>query len=126
MSRRAFQRLGTVLFAVLCLLHSQLAMAAYVCPQAGEAAAMAGMAADEPCTGMDAVQPQLCQQRCAGAAQYVEAVKLPAASLPIILQVVVRPLAPDAVGGAVLVPARQPELRPPPDPLFLSTLRLRV
>ena len=123
MARRSVHRLTTTFFVVLSLLFSQLALASYVCPGQGDAEAMA---AGEPCEGMDQAQPTLCHQHSAGTVQSFEAMKLPAASLPVIVQVLELPLVLD-VGEAVALPmAATPEARPPPDPLFLSTLRLRV
>ena len=127
MHRRLIPRLTTTLFVVLSMLFSQLALANYVCPGQADAAAMAEMmAAGEPCEGMDQAQPVLCHQHSAGAAQSFEAVKLPVASLPMVVQVLVLPLVLQAVETEVLPAASAPEARPPPDPLFLSTLRLRV
>lgn len=127
MPRRRRNRLLTTFCVVLSLLFSQLALASYVCPAEADAAAMAAMmAAGEPCGGMDQAQPVLCHQHSAGAAQSVEAVKVPALSLPAIVQVlVVPPLLQTAESTAVPVAADK-QARPPPDPLFLSTLRLRV
>jgi len=127
MLRRHLHRLTTTFFVVLSLLFSQLALANYVCPGQVDAAAMAEMmAAGEPCEGMDQAQPVLCHQHSAGAAQSFEAVKLPAASVPMVVQVLVLPLVLDAVEAETLPAASAPEARPPPDPIFLSTLRLRV
>lgn len=128
MSRRPIHRLTTAFFVVVSLLFSQLALANYVCPGATNAMVMAQMtAAGVPCEGMDQAQPTLCHQHCAGAAQSFEAVKVPVPSLPAIVQVLVVPLVLDAA-EAVDVPmaAATSEVHPPPDPLFLSTLRLRV
>lgn len=127
MRRRPLQRLTTAFFVVLSLLLSQLALANYVCPgQSDPEAMVAMMAAGQPCEGMDQAQPTLCHQHSAGTAQSFEAVKLPAASQPIVVQVLELPLVLDA-GEAVALPmAAAAEARPPPDPLFLSTLRLRV
>jgi len=61
-----------------------------------------------------------------GTAQSFEAVKLPAASQPAIVQVLVLPLALDADESSAVPRAASAEARPPPDPIFLSTLRLRV
>jgi hypothetical protein len=120
-------RLTTAFFVVLSLLFSQLALANYVCPGEAEAAAMAEMmASGEPCEGMDEAQPALCFQHAAGAAQSFEAVKVPAPSLPMVVQVLVLPLVLDTMQASALPEALAPETRPPPDPLFLSTLRLRV
>ena len=127
MARRPLYRLTTTFFVVLSLLFSQLALANYVCPGQTDAAGMAElMTAGKPCDGMDRSQPLLCHQHSAGAAQSFEAVKLPAASLPMIVQVLVMPLVLQAVEAEALPKATAPEARPPPDPLFLSTLRLRV
>src|SRR5690348_2042419 len=111
----------------MSLLVSQLALASYACPAQADTDAMAQrMAAGQPCEGMDTAQPALCHQHSAGAAQSFEAVKLPAPSLPALIHVVVLPLLADPTATAPLPLARQPQARPPPDPLFLSTLRLRV
>lgn len=127
MLRRSIHRLTTTLFVVLSLLFSQLALANYVCPGQADTAAMAEMmASGEPCEGMDQAQPVLCHQHSAGAAQSFEAVKLPAASVPMVVQVLVLPLLPDAVEAEAFSATSSPEARPPSDPVFLSTLRLRV
>ena len=127
MFRRSAHRLRTTIFLVLSLMFSQLALASYVCPGQADVAAMAEMmAAGHPCEGMDPAQPVLCHQHSAGAAQSFEAAKLPVAALPMIVQVLVLPLVLQAVEAEVLPAASAPEARPPPDPLFLSTLRLRV
>ena len=127
MSRRSLHRLTTTFFVVLSLLFSQLALANYVCPGQANAAAVAQMvAAGEPCEGMDQVQPVLCHQHSAGAAQSFEAVKLPAASVPMVVQVLVLPILLDAVLAEALPATSSSEAHPPPDPVFLSTLRLRV
>jgi len=127
MTRRSHTRLTIAFFAMLALLFSQLAMASYVCPQqrgAGEMAAQ--MAAGIPCDGMDADQPALCHQQAADPGQSFEAVKLPAATLPMVIQVLELPLVLDAAQARMLPGAATVEAQPPPDPLFLSTLRLRV
>lgn len=111
---------------VLSLLFSQLALATYVCPQQADAAAMAEMmASGMPCEGMDMEQPALCAEHSAAAAQSFEAVKLPTLSAPVIVQVLVLPMVLDAAEAARL-PRAVPQAHPPPEPLFLSTLRLRV
>lgn len=130
MVRRPFHRLTTTLFVVLSLLFSQLALASYTCPgqpdMANGANMAAMMAADEPCEGMDQVQPTLCHQHCAGAAQSFEPIKLPTASHPAVVQVLVLPPQQDAAESVAAPTAATPDARPPPDPLFLATLRLRV
>lgn len=127
MARRSALRLTTTLFVVLSLLFSQLALASYACPGQGDAEAMAAMmAAGQPCEGMDREQPVLCHQHAAGTVQSFEAVKLPAATLPVVVQVLELPVVLDAAEAIALPMAATAQTRPPPDPLFLSTLRLRV
>ncbi|KQY80921.1 hypothetical protein [Pelomonas sp. Root1444] len=127
MLRRSTRRLTTAFFVVLSLLFSQLALANYVCPQQADPAAMAEMmAAGTPCVGMDQDQPGLCAEHSSSAAQSFEAVKVPTVSLPMVVQVMELPLLLDAVEAATVPAAATTEAQPPPDPLFLSTLRLRV
>ncbi len=127
MLRRPLHRLTTTFFMVFALLFSQLALAGYVCPAQAEASAMVGMmASGEPCEGMDPAQPVLCHQHSAGAAQTFEPVKLPAASLPMLVQVLVLPMVLQAIEAIAVPAAASPEAQPPPGPVFLSTLRLRV
>lgn len=137
MVRRSAQRLTTTFLVVLSLLFSQLALANYVCPPAvsSPAAPMAmQMAAGEPCEsmGMDAgrpmdpEQPVLCHQHCANAPQSFDGVQVPAISLPAVVQVLIVPLVLDAVDAGSARFGEAGQARPPPDPLFLSTLRLRV
>ena len=127
MFRRPFHRCMTAFAVVLALLFSQLALASYVCPGAADATAMAEMlAAGEPCDGMDSAQPVLCHQHAADMSLSFEPVKVATPSLPAIVQVLVVPLLMEAQLAAATPIAVAPELRPPPDPLFLSTLRLRV
>ena len=131
--RRPIQRLTTTIFVVLSLLFSQLALANYACPaepaQDADAVVM-HMAAGEPCQGMampqDTEQPVLCHQHCVNAPQSFDPLNAPAVTLPAIVQVVVVPLLLDADAAASAVQAQRGPERPPPDPLFLSTLRLRV
>ena len=127
MSSRRIHRLTTTLFVVLSLLFSQLALASYVCPQQSDMQAMADtMTAGMPCDGMDLQQPALCHQHAADPGKTFEAVKLPAASLPLVLQVLELPVVLDADEARTPPVASTREARPPPDPLFLSTRRLRV
>ena len=129
MFRNARRRIGITLVVVLSLLFSQLALASYVCPAAsGDEAAVMEMAPGEPCQGMaqaDA-QPALCYQHCNGAPQASDAVKLPVLSLPAIVHVLVLPLVIDAAEQAHASLADRVPPQPPPEPVFLSTLRLRV
>ena len=127
MFHRHIRRCMTAFAVVVSLLFSQLALASYVCPGAADAAAMAEMmAAGEPCEGMDTAQPVLCHQYSASMSLSFEPVKLATPSLPAIVQVVVLPLVLEAQLAAAIPVAAEPELRPPPDPVFLSTRRLRV
>jgi hypothetical protein len=127
MLHRRTHRLTTAFFVVLSLLFSQLALASYVCPQQADAAAMAAMMeAGTPCQGMDPQQPVLCHQHSADPGKTFETAKLPVAFLPAVVQVLELPLVLDAQAALAIVPAAATEVRPPPDPLFLATLRLRV
>lgn len=123
---RFLPRCVTAVLLVISLLFSQLALASYVCPGVPDAAAMAEMmAAGEPCEGMDAAQPVLCHQHSAGMALSFEPVKVAAPSLPAVLHVLVVP--PVLVSQGQLRPPRvHPDERPPPDPVYLETRRLRV
>jgi hypothetical protein len=127
MLRRPIRRLTTAFVAVVSLLFAQFALANYVCPGSSNASAMAEMmTAGVPCEGMDEAQPTLCHQHAAGAAQSFEAVKLPMASLPAVVHVLEVPWLVDLDAPRVLPVAATAAARPPPDPLFLATLRLRV
>lgn len=125
--RRRFQRLTTTFWVVVSLLFSQLALANYACPGQADVEAMAEMmAAGSPCDGMDQSQPVLCHEHSAGAPQSVEAAKVPTPTLPMVVQVLIVPLVIDAANAGTARTSDQPEPHPPPDPIFLSTLRLRV
>lgn len=125
------------LLLVVSLLFSQLALANYVCPgparQSVEVPTMQ-MAPGEPCEFMGAVsakaldpeQPVLCHQHCAGAAASFDGVHAPAVTVPAVVQVLLVPDRLDAREAGSASFARAVRERPPPDPLFLSTLRLRV
>jgi hypothetical protein len=127
MMSRHIHRLTTTFFVVLSLLFSQLALASYVCPQQSDMQAMAEtMKAGVPCDGMDPKQPTLCHQHAVDPGKTFEAVKLPTATLPMVVQVLELPLVLDAEEAQTLPAATAVEARAPPDPLFLSTLRLRV
>lgn len=127
MIRHRARRLATAFIAVLSLLFSQLALASYVCPGQPDVAAMAAMAeAGVPCEGMDSEQPVLCFQYAADAAQTFEAVKVPVAGQPAVVQVLELPLAPGDRAARAVPPPAPLEARPSPGPLFLATLRLRV
>ena len=127
MLNRSAHRLTATFFLAWSLLFSQLALANYVCPGQADTSAMAEMmAAGAPCEGMDAAQPLLCHQHAAGVAQSFEAVKLPAASLPMVVQMLVLPLVLQAAEAEALPVASAAEARRPAEPVFLATLRLRV
>lgn len=127
MFRRSARRLTTTVLVALSLLFSQLALARYVCPAQADAQAMAAMvAAGLPCDGLDPQQPALCHQHAADPGKTFEAAKLPALAQAVIVQVMVLPLALQAREAAAVPVAASPAAQAPPDPLFLSTLRLRV
>ncbi len=127
MLHRRLHRLTATFFVVLSLLFSQLALARYVCPQEADVEVMAAMmAAGQPCDGMDQDQPVLCHQHSTDPAKTFESVKLPAAALPAVVQVLELPLVLDAQAARAVPPTARSEAQPPPDPIFLSTLRLRV
>jgi hypothetical protein len=127
MSRRFITRLGPAFIVVLSLLFSQLALANYVCPAESDPAAMATMmASGQPCRDMDGAQPALCHEHGAGSPQSFEPMKTPAATSPMLVQVLELPFVPE-LDEAVAAPGHDArDTRPPPEPLFLSTLRLRV
>lgn len=125
--RRTLHRCVTAFSVVLALLFSQLALANYVCPGSVDALAMAEMmVAGTPCEGMDAAQPALCHQSAAGAPQSVATINVAAPFLPTAVQVRVVPIVADAPIALASRFAATAEAHPPPDPLFLATLRLRV
>jgi len=127
MSRRFVTRLGSAFIVVLSLLFSQLALANYVCPAEADAIAMTTMmASGQPCRDMDRGQPALCHEHGAASPQSFDPIKTPAATSPMLVQMLELPLVPE-VDAAVAAPVDDPrDARPPPEPLFLSTLRLRV
>lgn len=84
------------------------------------------MASGVPCEGMDVDQPALCAEHSSGAPQSFEAAKVPTLSLPLVVQVLHLPLALEANAARTVPATATAEAQPPPDPLFLSTLRLRV
>jgi hypothetical protein len=131
MVRRSVRRFTTSFLVVLSLLFSQLALANYICPPgtAGDMAqAVMEMAPGEPCEGMasDQDQPALCYQHCANVPQSFDPVQVPSVSLPAVVLVLIVPTLLDAGASDAVLTADTGQARPPPDPLFLSTLRLRV
>lgn len=126
-ARRHFLGCKSVVLVVLSLLFSQLALAAYACPAEVNRVGMAEMmAAGVPCEGMDTAQPTLCHQHAVDLARLFELAQAASPSLPAIIQVLLIPAAPDLSDAISVPPASTPEAKPPPDPIFLSTLRLRV
>ena len=124
---KAVQCYVIALMVVVTLLFSQLALASYVCPgMDSDAIAMAqAMANGEPCKGMDAVQPVMCHQHATDASQSFERCHSATPSVPAIVQVLVVPLVLLSDLSRLNLQG-VPEPRPPPDPLFFSTRRLRV
>lgn len=116
----------TALFAVWSLLFAQLTLASYACPVRADAASMAEMTASAPCDQMDADQPVLCHQHRADAAQSPEAFKIPTPPLPTVILVIVHAVVIDTTNANGKIRLASAEAQPPPNPLFLSTLRLRV
>lgn len=127
MRRLQRHRLGTTIVVVLALLLAQLALARYVCPLEADAQAVAAMRqAGQPCQDMDMDQPALCHAHAADPAKTFEALKLPAVALVAVLQLLALPLVLDALAAQAVPAMASPEAKPPPDPLFLTTLRFRV
>jgi hypothetical protein len=125
--RRSLHRCLTAFVTVVSLLFSQLALANYVCPGQADMAMAAEMAASgERCEGMDMVQPVLCHQHAANAGQTFEVIKVVSPSLPAVIQVLVMVPVVDTASAVGVLRLASAEAQPPPDPLFLSTLRLRV
>jgi len=125
--RRTFQRCTTTALMVVSLLTSQLALASYVCPVTTAAGSMSeAMASGAPCEGMDAAEPVLCHRHAVDAAQSFEIAKLATPTLPVVVQVLVLPVRLDPAQAVALPFSGRAEIRPPPDPVFLQTLRLRV
>jgi hypothetical protein len=123
------------MFVVFALLFSQLAMANYICPSqpaptapvAMGAMVMApGMPCQEVSAASDDGQSVLCHQHCTDAPQSVDPLNVPTVSLPAVPQGFIVVLLVDAGAAESAIHAEVGQFRPPPDPIFLSTLRLRV
>ena len=124
--RRRVPRRITSLVVVVSLLFAQFALASYVCPAAAGAQRMSEMMArGTPCHELDAAAPLLCRQHAVDASQSFEMAKLATPTLPILVQVLVVSTV-RAAKAAPLPFSDRPEGQPPPDPVFLQTLRLRV
>ncbi len=116
----------TSLIVVVALLFSQLALASYVCPGMSADERMSErMAAGLPCDGDDPEMPVLCHQHAVDSSQSFEMAKVAAPSLPTVMQMLVLPSLNDWARPLIVPFGNRPEARPPPDPLFLQTLRLR-
>jgi hypothetical protein len=129
MFRNAARHTGITFLVMLSLLFSQLALANFVCSMTSQQEPMVmDMASGEPCEGMDtdAGQTALCHQHCSNAPQSFEAVKLPTVSLPAVVQVLLVPLSVDGAAQEADTFCEAGQAQPPPEPVFLSTLRLRV
>lgn len=117
----------TAFCGVFALLFAQLALANYACPVQADVSSMADMAASGmACDEMDSAQPALCHQHAADIAQSFEVSKIPTPSLPAVIQIASLPVVLHATDASLIVRLASAEAQPPPDPLFLSTLRLRV
>ncbi len=124
---RSLVKRKTLFVLVLSLLLSQMALASYLCPVQTPAPVMTNMQdMGAPCEGMDPVQPVLCHRHIADSGQVVQLAQLVAPSAPALIQVLVMPAVLDAGASVPIGRAAPREAWPPPDPVFLSTLRLRV
>jgi len=123
---RRLSRYRTALLVVFSLLFSQMALANYLCPAQVPAPAMMEMAPGTPCDGMDAAQPALCHQHVAEAGQVAQPAEVVAPSLPAIIQVHFAPMVVCALDAVTVARTSSAKARPPPHPVFLATLRLRV
>ena len=129
MPRRRLHRCLTALVVVLAVLASPLALARYLCQGQPDAVMMAAMAkAGVPCAGMDQAEPALCQPQPDDSMAAFQALGLPAVPVPVLalLHVLQLPSVIEPDGAEAIPVAATAEAQPPPDPLFLSTLRLRV
>lgn len=125
-THRQRSRCLTSWFVVVALLFSQLALASYICPGQSAAERMSdGMASGLPCDGDDPSMPVLCHQHATDASQSFEMAKVASPTLPTVVQMLVVPSLLDWAKPLVVPFGERPEAQPPPDPLFLQTLRLR-
>lgn len=126
-THRQRSRRLTSWIVVVGLVFSQLALASYVCPGFSGAERMSEkMLSGMPCDGDDDSMPVLCHQHATDASQSFEMAKLAAPSLPAVVQMLVLPSLLDWATPLRVPFGERPEARPPPDPVFLQTLRLRV
>jgi hypothetical protein len=126
--RRRLSRCKTAVLVILSLLFSQIALANYVCPSQVPARSTGSMhmAPGTPCESMDLAQPALCYQHAADPGQVVQPAQVVAPSLPAIVQVLFAPMVLRPLDAVAIPRTSSAEARPPPDPIFLATLRLRV
>ena len=124
-THRQRSRRLTSWFVVAALLFSQLALASYVCPGLSGDKPMSETMSDVPCDGDDPSMPVLCHQHATDASQAFDMAKVAAPSLPTVVQLIVMPRLLYWEKHVVVLFGYVPEARPPPDPLFLQTLRLR-
>ena len=125
-THRQRSRCLTSLIVVMALLFSQFALASYVCPGLSAEERMSErMAAGMPCDGHDPAMPVLCHQHATDSSQSFEMAKVAAPSPPTVVQMLVLPSLHDWARSLVVPFGDRPEAQPPPDPLFLQTLRLR-
>ena len=111
---------------VAAMLFSQFALASYVCPEESAEDRMSErMASGMPCDSGDSSLTVLCHQHTADASQSFEMAKVAAPTLPVVLHMLVLPSVNDWAEPLVVPFGERPEAQPPPDPLFLQTLRLR-
>ena len=125
-AHRRASRCKTAVLVVLSLLFSQTALANYLCPAQVPAPATMEMAPGTPCDGMDDARPALCHQHCADPGQAAQPAQGAAPSLPAIVQVRFAPMVVRALDAVAVPGTSSVEAQPPPDPIFLATLRLRV
>lgn len=126
--RRRVRQPLTACMAVCLLLFAQLALAGYLCPQWTPAQAQAPMVmdGDMPCEGMDASQPVLCHAHCTDDGATVVSLAAPVFPPPSPHGLLTQTLAQLLDHTERRPLAAEPVAQPPPAPLFLSTLRLRV
>ena len=125
-THRQRSRRLTSWFVVVASLFSQLALASYVCPGlAGDKRVSETTLSGMPCDGDDPSTPVLCHQHAADSSQSFEMARVAAPTLPTVVQVLVLPSVLDWARPLVVPFGERPEAQPPPDPLFLQTLRLR-
>jgi len=124
---RRLHRCLTAIVVAVAMLASPLALARYLCPGQSDTATMAAMMkAGMPCAGMDRAEPSLCQPYPAEAMADFQELRLPVAFRPVLVHILERPRVTESDLAQAMPVAATPEAQPPPDPLFLSTLRLRV